>query len=135
MFKYHTTANGETMLICEMEDDHLMNTIKMVSKRFLEYKKHQTETSGQSEYERHLYNRSSVSPKDLADKTKEIADLLAPYILEGVLRGYQLYPLVQETFGRKEAVPKVNNYSRITTGTVSLSTLEEMLDEDEEWED
>lgn len=124
MFRYHTTKDGQTMLICEMDDQHLVNTILLLEKKFQEIKTF-SEDNVTNDYERYLYNRKVITSKELAEKTKDIAELIAPYVLEAVLRGIQITLTVQRMFGRKERVQPVQNFNLLTSN----------LSDDSYWED
>lgn len=117
MYKYHTTAEGKTMLICQMSDPHLLNTIKLIMRNTLALHAAAENSNNQTAYERRLYDQPTLSPEMLADKIKGVADLIAPYVLEASLRGLEVSDLLQAMFKREEQVPFVERTSWTTIGS------------------
>lgn len=106
MFEYHTTRSGSTILICQMEDSHLINTIKLYCSKIkdccgiLESGSIKGMTAmgaliPQLDIEE-LKRQSRASLKTLHTR-------IQPYILEAALRGlsHQFTEDLQNAYGRE----------------------------------
>ena len=120
MYKYHTTINGESMLICEMSNNHLINTINLYLRKLEAVLKIANQSENISEYQKVLYNRQVVDQGMAADATKEVADKLEPYVMEAVLRNIdgEFREFMQIVFDRKEAVSKIQKIMSLNACTV-----------------
>lgn len=125
MYKYHTTRGGESMLVCEMTDSHLINTINLKLRKLEGILAVADQLKDSDEYQRHLYNRQNIDPGMAADATKEIANQLEPYIMEAVLRNIddQIRNYMQIVFGRKEAVPKIGKIMLLNSSDVDVDEI------------
>jgi hypothetical protein len=139
MYNYHKTKESDIMLICEMEDSHLANTIRYFGRK-LESMRRLADNGKISEYEKRLYNRQSISQTDLADITKEVANRLAPYALEASLRGLPITEDIRRIFMRTQKVERQtdvihlleNEKNRVDT---TLNEILHDLDEQYIWND
>jgi hypothetical protein len=113
MFHNHTTRDGKTVMICAMDDGHLINTIKLMCRKLTEMVEAASPSEQMDEYHKRLYNVTQVSQTKAADLTKRAAEIIAPYALEAILRGLagDIEPNVQAAFDRKVQVilPKTSN--------------------------
>ncbi|BFM39936.1 hypothetical protein [Synechocystis sp. LKSZ1] len=104
----HTTKDGTQMLIAEMNNDHLLNTIKTwcqkikVSREILE-----NPNKIQQNVVLQAINKS-YSLESTMDRATDLIETshkkLLPYCLEAALRGLEITPTLQEAYGRKEGV-------------------------------
>lgn len=101
MFKTHTTREGKTMMICEMEDTHLVNCIKWLLKRLNEVRNYRSDLNA---VDKILYKVPDASPQQVANITRQVADAIQPYVLEATLRGLNVKPYLQDAFGRQSGV-------------------------------
>lgn len=107
MYETHTTKDGETMLICAMDDSHLFNTIRMYTNRM---------EAARAILQGSLHDQdpligifqpqfSSASLKDQAQKSVKFCHgKLQPYVFEAALRGLNIQDLLQLAYGRSHAV-------------------------------
>lgn len=117
MYKIHTTREGDSMLVCQMTNSHLTNTIKMLCKQMKEA--------------RQLLDYSSIScdpllgilaPQFNAKAVREkaegairlIHETLPPYVVEAALRGIDCGHLLQEAYGRCEQLPNLQSSKALT---------------------
>ena len=84
MLDHHTTRDGLTILIAEMNDTHLLNTIKLFAKDLPALAEHSSATKGDRDK---LYNRPGhVEPEDAARMWRnQVANLYA-YLAEAIVR-------------------------------------------------
>lgn len=110
MYHYHTTKEGERMLICEMSNEHLQRTIMMFLNKLSEVVDAAKANSEIDEFNRVLLDRPNITMEKAANATKDMANILAPYVMEATLRGIEkgVVPRMREVFGREKAVPKVS---------------------------
>jgi hypothetical protein len=111
----HTTADGQKMLIAEMDNTHLLNFItslchridtcrKVIENPMAELKGNTVLMAINSEYS---LEECTERAKDLIQETHKT---LLPYCLEATLRGLEITSLLQDCYGREQAIP-----SRINT--------------------
>ena len=105
MYDLHTTAEGQSLLICQMEDGHLFNTINLhcrsIKNARLVIEQGSVElptiakilTGNKFDYERQVINAEAT--------IKSSHNKLQPYIVEASLRGFNISELLQDTYGRK----------------------------------
>lgn len=105
MYDLHTTADGTTLLICQMEDSHLVNTISLHCRKIknarLVIEQGSVElptiakvlTGNKFDYERQIVNAEAT--------IKSSHSKLQPYVVEASLRGLNISELLQDTYGRK----------------------------------
>lgn len=87
MFETHTTADGNRMLVCQMEDQHLKNTIRMVFRTITEMNECAA-TQPAEKLTRQFYNLKTISQKNAANLSREAIQRLYPYLVEAYLRGF-----------------------------------------------
>lgn len=104
---YHRTRDDRTMLICEMDDNHLSNTISMFitnigkAKTLLEM----TKNGGRDDFESALFgDYKSLSKHELKKIIKDNSDRLQYYLGEAMLRGMDFSKQLQELYGRSTSV-------------------------------
>lgn len=97
------------MLICQMADNHLMNVINLYAKRL---KISRTIISDDVKNDPMI---EALNPSFSLHALKEKAvqeiklnhDKIQPYIIEAVLRGLAVTPILQDAYGRSTAVPNL----------------------------
>lgn len=86
-FMQHTTRNGETILISEMEDSHLKNTISYKIKKLRMAKAIlRANNEKPDEFFESIYNRPRLSKSEAKNHVKYFMKNVAPYILEMMIR-------------------------------------------------
>lgn len=93
MFKKHKTRDGKTLLICQMDNDHLANTIKFFSRELRATRDmlNSTMSSSLNKADMAMFRRElDISEEDLIYKQEELLDKLSPYIMEAYVRGLQV---------------------------------------------
>ena len=118
MFNTHTTEDGQTMLIGQMSDDHLKNTIKRLCR---ELKQCSMILSNQAVIDKtgllqainENYNTEEM--KERAEMSaKGIHESLKNYVLEASLRKLDISENLQETYQRTQRMG--NNAELILKG-------------------
>lgn len=101
MLEVHRTATGQKLLIAEMGDQHLVNTVKLILNGIEQRNKMLVGASGLSEYQAKLYSVEVLDVAAVAKKNRSAIQQLYPYLAELYLRGMdQLVPDVQAAVGR-----------------------------------
>jgi hypothetical protein len=111
MFEKHKDRGGNVLMICEMGDSHLINTIKMILRKIKEISIFSMNEDNIDVYEQELYEYSKIDKKKAANLTKKASIALAPYILELCLRGLsnEIETDLQTAFSRnKQFIRKYN---------------------------
>lgn len=110
----HTTANGETKLIAEMDSEHLKNTIKLILKKYKEAA-NSIGSAGGITLEMQLLG-IYADPDEIKKHLQYLLSVLPPYVLEAMLRGIDLSKEIQDAIGRSEAIPTISNTFRRKSG-------------------
>ena len=117
MYKIHTTSDGDSMLICQMNDTHLQNMIRMLCKQMLEARALLDGGSISSDPLLGIlapqFNARAVREKAEA-AIRLIHETLPPYVVEASLRGIDLGHLLQAAYGRREQLPNLQVPKPIT---------------------
>ena len=100
MYEIHVTNEGVQMMVCEMEDNHLLNTIKLYCRQLKKVVSLIRAAAPMDEYDRALYGIDTLKPEDAAKLTQRFATKLAPYVLEASLRGLDVSTYLQDAFDR-----------------------------------
>ena len=95
----HTDREGNTMLIGEMEDGHLINMINLLSRAIERVRKSATVVP-LDEYQAALYGRKAIDAKTAGELARSIIVKAEPYVMEATLRGLQIQETVQDMLGR-----------------------------------
>lgn len=103
----HTTRDGDTMYISQMEDSHLINTIKYIIRKGNDAKEAlMTDLSGVNSI---LYGSDiQVDKERMKSIIKKVPELLEPYILEAVIRSFDFTEIrdsMSDFFERSEVLP------------------------------
>jgi hypothetical protein len=104
MYETHRTTEGREMLIAEMDDSHLLNTINLFCRRIGEAVRviNLEEDVKPDKIIAHLQPRYSAANL-LAKAQQELTNLdekIAPYIVEAALRGLTVSHLLQKAYQR-----------------------------------
>jgi hypothetical protein len=97
MFATHVTSTGRRMMICQMDDAHLVNTICLLLRRAEEAKgaiAHQPDAT--SPFAKALYGVQEVDPAQAAGVVRLIIEQMYPYIAEIVLRGLPVIDKIRD---------------------------------------
>ena len=112
MITIHQTKEGKIILIASMDNDHLSNTIQLHCRRIKEIisiidtASMNIEMTASQKVLTGVDKLSKVfNKKALAANLEERIDKLMPYILEANIRGLNITPVLQDTFGRKDMFP------------------------------
>lgn len=118
MYQTHTTMNGESMLICQMENSHLINTIKVIAKVIQTSQEILQEQVKPDPLMEVLNPKYLESIKERArQELRKCHDCIQPYVMEAALRGLDVTGILQSAYGRSTAVgsylkllPQVDEY-------------------------
>jgi hypothetical protein len=107
MLEKHTQRDGKTLLIAQMDDDHLNNMIQLVLRKIEEVQSLR-EPAQVDPYEQRLYGLKTITPEDAADAVRELIQKLYPYLAEAYLRGLE-GPRIKliEVLGRDKAIANI----------------------------
>ncbi len=111
MFESHTTKDGQSMLICQMEDRHLSNTIKSFCREIEKCRKVITQPSVEDQMIA-IFNSgySQANLKEQAGKQLKIYhERLQRYLGEALLRGLNLSNELKIAYGRTGQVTNTFN--------------------------
>lgn len=107
MYDIHMTQDGETLLICCMGNEHLLNTIRSFTSRIQAAV--QVLTSPTLDDPLIAVFQPGYSKAAMQEKAKEnvefLHERLQPYVVEAALRGLDVTELLQKAYGRSAAVP------------------------------
>ena len=103
----HTTREGKTMLIGQMDNSHLINQIKLLCSKIGQAKAAARGCAQFDIYTARLYGVQLIDAEQAADVVGQLAGRLLPYVFEAVLRGLQedIRPLLTAAFERDAALP------------------------------
>lgn len=105
MLETHVTNEGRTLLIAQMDDNHLRNMIRLVLRAIKEVKA-KSESADMDPYSAALYGIRSVDPQEAAEMNRAAICKLYPYLAEAFLRGMDdLRDEVVSVIGRDSALP------------------------------
>ena len=104
MNKLHKTKAGDSMMISQMEDDHLSNHIKLLLRKIDSAKNALDANMKISKFQSAMYGVNNESLEKKASKViKDMAEKLYPYLAEAMLRGISFTKELQKTFERSTA--------------------------------
>jgi hypothetical protein len=131
----HTTAEGEEIPLNQMENSHLVNTIKM----FLRVVARSTKALNSKEVELSpaelaLYGRKSYN---YAGQLKQAHEALMPYVLEATIRGlYNVIGLeVVAAYGRQTLLTLNAQSSSVESKLPNISRHDFTVDDDDDGDD
>ena len=114
MKKYHETKNGEKMLIAQMDDTHLINTIKLYASKIEQSLAMIDKYSTLKESEKILYG-FEYNNKDLIKEATQLiqssTDGLTAYVFEASIRNLNVSQYLQKAFSRTAKIEKFNSQS------------------------
>lgn len=93
MFGRHTTRNGDRMLIPEMDDQHLINTINLILERALAVRRAYNAAESiarNSELDMALIKIDKLSAEQAAARIQLMVENTYPYIAEATMRRLDL---------------------------------------------
>lgn len=86
MLEKHRCKDGNVVLIAQMSDEHLCNTIHYYLRKVFEAQQLLKRIDQSTTFQRHLYGLSEISQKDLAEVIRKVVQMLYPYLAEAYLR-------------------------------------------------
>jgi hypothetical protein len=113
MKTHHTSSKG-TILIAQMDDNHLMNTIKLHASKIENGLTSLDKLVNLKPSEKILYginNSDTELEKNIASDIHIRTQALQYYVFEACLRGLEVTEILQETFNRDKALPMLNTES------------------------
>ena len=129
MLEKHTTADGQTFLVAEMDDKHLISMINLVSRKILELQNKLKTPS--SAYQQALYGLPKVSEETIASAVRGFIQKLYPYLAEAYLRELKdPLALLRMAVGRDKALDKISAFPQLTGKVYAPEDFE-----DEDWGD
>ncbi|MDA0672653.1 MAG: hypothetical protein O3C67_02970 [Cyanobacteria bacterium] len=102
MYELHTTQNGDTLLICCMEDSHLINTIRSLCLKVQAAVEMLTSTTPDDpliSIFQPQYSKAAMQEK-AKDSLEFLHQRLQPYVMEATLRGLEVASMLQSAYGR-----------------------------------
>lgn len=96
----HYTADGGSILIAAMDDQHLLNTIALFCRKMENVRSAVDQQGTASAFERALYGFDTVSAEDAASMIRQGIETVAPYVFEAALRGLDVRADLQAAIGR-----------------------------------
>ena len=101
--QFHVTKDGRKMLIAEMDDNHLENTIKYVLRQIAMAKALLDGNIKQSKFDNAIYGKyKQFDEEDLSDLLRNRTQIIQFYLGEAMLRGMSFTNELQEVFERNE---------------------------------
>jgi len=89
------------MMVCQMDDFHLMNTVKMILREIEKAKAVTGMSVKLNSFERILFDLDEENlAETAAEAIKELTEKLYPYLAECALRGLSIEKELQATFER-----------------------------------
>lgn len=98
----HTDKTGAVVPIAAMDDAHLLNMIALVAGKMETARAALGvgESATLSDFDRAVYGVKTTSTEDVAELVREGMRILAPYVLEAVVRRLDVSADVQAAIGR-----------------------------------
>jgi len=93
----HTTKDGNVMSIASMESEHLFNTINLSVKK-LEVANNLINKSKKKTADNVIYG-TGFDSEDAEQYIEDFRDIIAPYLVEAVIRGLDLLPVTEKLQG------------------------------------
>lgn len=109
MLEIHTQENGVSMLIAEMDDDHLTNTIQMLCTKIQLLG--EIISTKNVEFENPIVQAlmpkldTANIQKQAKEKLQSFDQIIKPYVHEAALRGLDVSKMLQDAYQRKTALP------------------------------
>ncbi|MBF2058632.1 MAG: hypothetical protein IGQ45_15810 [Cyanobacterium sp. T60_A2020_053] len=122
MFELHTMKTGDAILICQMENSHLINQIKLLCRKIRQARL-VLESANLNEHGAVFKALNpSVSNKLQEQATEQLryaSNAIQPYVMEAVLRNLNIHQFVGEAFNRNCQIPTLNNLPALFHESVS----------------
>ena len=90
MLATHRTKDGNKMLVAEMTDEHLLNTIHLVLDSALRTKGSGDPASAMSDFQASMYGIERVDSKKAGELVRAAVERLYPYLSELFLRQFTI---------------------------------------------
>ena len=99
----HTDAQGNRMLIAQLDDEHLLNIIAMHIRKIVALRQASENENIVSRFDRALYNLQELNPEVAASQAAQRVSILMPYIMEAYLRELMDFVIpLRKALGRAE---------------------------------
>lgn len=86
--KYHVEANGKKTLICELENSHLINILKLFSNKL--YQAKEVLENGKTMKFKNAFYGKVLNVEDAEQFTEEFIELISPYLFEANMRKLEI---------------------------------------------
>lgn len=101
MNEFHTTRDGEKMLIAQMTDQHLSNTISLLCRDIAQAAAVLNQGYQVDPVTQALSGINTESVRAAAEETvRQTHAVLSPYVFEAALRGLRIQHGLQSAYGR-----------------------------------
>jgi len=102
---YHRTAKGDKLLVAEMDNGHLSNTISMFCRHIKTAKLMLQGEIKKDKFDQALFgSRYDLDEDDIKEIINKRTEQIQPYLGEAMLRGLNFTELLQDVFGRAEQI-------------------------------
>lgn len=109
MNRIHVTKEGDKILISQMDDNHLKNTINFICREIEKCKSISVTSSEVSKFQKKIIGIDDEDLEDrMMDRAKNYSEALVYYLAEIALRGIDMSQLVQQVFERNGPQPRFN---------------------------
>lgn len=106
----HKTKEGTTILIVEMEDSHLLNTIELFARQIKQFIDILDNPKERKKSEEVLFGKEVMSESEASNKLTSLTDKLVSYVFEAAIRGLDISKTLQAAYGRNTSMninPKI----------------------------
>jgi len=108
MFEIHTTSKNEKMMIAEMGNIHLLNTIRLHLRKAVEIRKASMQDVRASAYQRRLYQRIELDEDEAAELIRSLVSGIYPYMAEAFYRTAEINDSIEQSQVRAEIFEMLN---------------------------
>lgn len=126
MLEHHQARDGRVLLIAQMDDSHLQNTIKLYLRRLNEARSLAQVQFNDDPFERALYGVKEIKPEQAGEVAAIIIRKMYPYLAELTLRGgdAEISALLAEAVGR---------YGPLSSQAIALPAPDTWPDDGDDW--
>lgn len=140
MKKYHTTREGNKMLIAQMEDNHLLSTIELHCREIRNKLEmiDRYHTLKESEKIMYGYDQDNKEVKELVKQEVHVrTDMLSAYVFEASLRKIDVSNILQDTYGRTDKLAGLKQLTAsssidLVDENFNIETVEDIFKEEED---
>lgn len=106
MIGTHTTKDGATLQIAEMDNSHIENTIKLICRNITQLREHLDGESDLKPSSLALMGNNRASHETIAREFRNQVQSATPYVAEACLRGLAVGAILRAALGRSAQLPK-----------------------------